>query len=340
MSEDCRHLSRLLIHPLGTVEIDREAPDRAHLVVKPCPGMFSPQTSWTTAYPDDLIELILEVKGPAWLVDEIMRDESRKYVWRALYYGMFSFVPKEEFTGARLLDFGCGEGAATSILARELPETGFVGVDLEGNRLSIAQARASHYGFGDRAEFLVSPDPESLPPGIGQFDFVCFSAVFEHLLPNEREPLLRLVWSALKPGGVMFINQSPNRHSIIEYHTTSGLPFLNYLPDRVAHRFARRVSKRGLQDMSWEQLLRAGIRGTSKLEVRRLLRSEVGNRFEFLRPKFEGVHESVELWYRSTSILDRKTELLKRVIKLAARVAGPLQYLILPTVIMAIRKDA
>jgi hypothetical protein len=52
------------------------------------------------------------------------------------------------------------------------------------------------------------------------------------------------------------------------------------------------------------------------------------------------VHESVELWYCSTSILDRKTERLKRVIKLAARVAGPLQYLILPTVIMAIRKDA
>ena len=93
--KNSRHLSRLLIHPLGTVEIDREAPDRAHLVVKPCPGMFSPQTSWTTAYPDDLIELILEVKGPAWLVDGqglclfAKRLERGRFIWLQARDGTF-----------------------------------------------------------------------------------------------------------------------------------------------------------------------------------------------------------------------------------------------------------
>lgn len=329
---------RSLGHPSSTVEIRRESSDRAHIEVKPIPGVFTPLTRWTTAYPDTLIETILQVKGPAWLVDEIMREESRNYVWRALYYGTFSFVPKKEFNGARLLDFGCGSGASTCIMARELPEAKIVGVELEECHISVARARATHYGFDDRVRFLMSPDPESVPSGIGQFDFAYFSAVFEHLLPNERDILLELVWSALKSGGVLFINQCPNRYSIVEFHTTSRLPLINYMPDRIAHRYVQRASKCGLQDMTWEELLRAGIRGASKGEIKNRLRSIAGNNFEFLRPTYEGVRDSVDLWYRSTSVLSRRAELVKRAVKLSAQIAGPLKNIVLPTVIMAIRK--
>jgi len=328
-----------LSHPTGTVEIHRDSPDSARIVVKPGPGVFSPRTTWTTSYPDDLLEHVLSVKGTSYMVDEIMRDECRDYVWRALYWGLFSFVPKGDFAGKRILDFGCGGGASTSILARELPDTSFVCVELDADLLSIAEARAAHYGFDDRAELLVSPDPSALPPGIGQFDFISFSAVFEHLLPAERDPLLALVWSALKPGGVMFINQTPNRRSVMEYHTTGGLPFINYLPDRLAGRYARVASKRGLHQMSWEELLRAGLRGASTAEVRRRLVSLCGSEgFDILQPQYEGTHDEVELWHRTTSMLDDRSRTIKGLIKAAARAAGPLYGLVLPSIVMAVRK--
>jgi hypothetical protein len=38
-----------------------------------------------------------------------------------------------------------------------------------------------------------------LPADLGEFDFIMFNAVFEHLLPHERPKLLPLVWSACGP---------------------------------------------------------------------------------------------------------------------------------------------
>lgn len=55
--------------------------------------------------------------------------------------------------------------------------------------IEIARARAQHYGLGN-VEALQSPDPERLPEGIGEFDFVNLGAVYEHLLPAERRRLL------------------------------------------------------------------------------------------------------------------------------------------------------
>ena len=57
------------------------------------------------------------------------------------------------------------------------------------------------------------------------------SAVFEHVLPEERDPVLDMLWSVLRPGGVMVVDQTPHRWFPQESHTTA-LPFLNYLPGR------------------------------------------------------------------------------------------------------------
>jgi hypothetical protein len=81
--------------------------------------------------------------------------------------------------------------------------------------------------------FLVSPDANSLPPEIGTFDFVMLSAVYEHLLPEERRRVMPWIWSKLKPGGTLFINQTPYRYFPYEHHTT-GLWFINYLPDKLS----------------------------------------------------------------------------------------------------------
>lgn len=121
--------------------------------------------------------------------------------------------------------------SSTMVLGRLLPPCEIAGVELEERAQDCAIA-AEHFGRGS-VRFLKSPSGDSLPDNIGLFDYVIFSAVFEHLLPAERHMLLPLLWSHMKPGAILFLNQTPHRYSPIELHTTH-LPLINYLPDGAA----------------------------------------------------------------------------------------------------------
>ena len=257
------------------------------------PSAFLPKRECVTAYPLELIELILKIKGPYGLCDEIQRDEAAEYVQISLRYDLLSYVDKPAFEGKRILDFGCGSGASTAILGRMFPKSRIVGLEMNAALLEIAQARATHYKL-ENVTFQRSADPSRIPDGLGEFDFVLLSAVFEHLLPQERRTLLPMLWSLLKPGGVLFINQTPYRYFPVETHTT-GLPLINYLPDRLAHLYARRFSRRNLEKADWPELLRRGIRGGSVREMMRLL-ADCRQGAILLEPSYLGVKDRVDLW--------------------------------------------
>jgi len=121
--------------------------------------------------------------------DEIVREESPSGLQTILERALLSFTLR----GRRLLDFGCGGGASTMILARLLLETSIVGVELSDDFLS---ARQEFYGYPN-VEFLKSPSGDALPSGMGKFDAIVMSAVFEHLLPQERKTLMSLLWAHL-----------------------------------------------------------------------------------------------------------------------------------------------
>lgn len=297
-----------------------------------------PFPRFSTAYPDDLLAAILAVKGPAFVGDEVMREEAPDYVQRALEGGMLPFVPASEFRGARILDFGCGAGASTCIFARMFPQSTIVGIDLSEKLLGVAAARIRHYGLGDRVTLVHSPDPATLPEGLGLFDYISFSAVYEHLLPDERLPILRQIWAHLKPGGVVFINQLPNRRSIVEQHTTLGFPLINYLPDSMTYRIVSRFSRRN-RGRSWEALLRAGIRGGTPDEIMRNFAAvaDASGRPLLLRSRVAGQND-IELWYGSTSVLSRKSRAVKAAIRAAAYALWPLRGYIVPGVVLAVRK--
>ena len=183
---------------------------------------------------------------------------------------MLAYLPESAFKGKRVLDFGSGSGASTMVLARMLPGAEIVGVELRDDFVELARHRARFYGFED-VHFFVSPSGDRLPGDLGEFDFIVFSAVYEHLLPAERPALLARLWDVLRTGGVLFVSQTPQRWLPVEYHTT-GLPLLNYLPDQLAWRLGRRLSPRVASDASWETMLRDGVRGATEREVVRLLR--------------------------------------------------------------------
>ncbi len=105
------------------------------------PTAYSERNKCITHYPIDLIKEVLKVKPPAWLCDEIARDEDPEYVEGDLLNSLFTYVDREKFSGTRLLDFGCGSGASTMILARNLPNCQIIGIELEEKYCEIASKR-------------------------------------------------------------------------------------------------------------------------------------------------------------------------------------------------------
>src|SRR5215475_9565178 len=211
--------------------------DKLRLEIRLDDSVFSNCCETEFAVP--VIEYLVERIGCRDLVAVINRFEQSR-VPAIVKSQLFSYFRPEDFRGKRLLDFGCGLGASTFRIAKMLPETEVVGIDVVPDKIAIAQSIAALQRVGN-AEFLCSPSGDRLPDEIGRFDYVMLCAVYEHLLPRERQTLMPQLWSAMKEGAAIFINLTPYRYFPVEYHST-GLWFINYLPDRLAHLMARQFA--------------------------------------------------------------------------------------------------
>lgn len=139
------------------------------------------------------------------------------------------------------------------------------------------------------------------------------SAVYEHLLPKERKVLMPLLWEVLAPGGVLFVNQTPHRWFPYEHHSTA-LWGINYLPDRVAHWYARAFSKRNPEinrSPNWAVHLRGGLRGGTEREIVANLTAHSRFRGAIMQPTAGGYRDRADYWLANTS---SRFRLPKRVI--------------------------
>lgn len=276
---------------------------RRLVVEKKRPEVYVHSASCVTGYPNDLIELILSVKGPAFLCDEIRRDEDPEYIAKSLRIFMSSYFDPASLAGKRILDFGCGSGASLGVLARNYPDATFVGIELSGELLRIARRRVLFHALAN-VNLHTSPAPNQLPADLGTFDVVLLNAVVEHLLPQERHELLPAIWHLVRPGGALLVRETPHRYFPIEVHTTS-LPFLNYLPDGMAMAMAKRFSRRIDPASTWTGLLRRGIRGATVREIRRHLAAGGDGRPIPTAPRFGDAKDMIELWYRGEASISR-----------------------------------
>jgi SAM-dependent methyltransferase len=103
-------------------------------------------------------------------------------------------------TPQRILDVGCGDGAATAMVAKETGDHHVIGVDWSTRALTLAR----EYGFS-----LISAgiDPPGLPLGSGTMDIVIMSELIEHLV--DTDAALAEVRRVLKPGGTLLLS-TPN----------------------------------------------------------------------------------------------------------------------------------
>jgi len=106
----------------------------------------------------------------------------------------------EVTAGDRLLDVGCGTGAAVRLAAATAREV--VGIDLSSEMIHIAERLAEAL---DNVEFRVA-DSESIPFGDGEFTAVLCSNSFHHYPAPERA--VAEMARVLAPGGRLVIGDA------------------------------------------------------------------------------------------------------------------------------------
>lgn len=115
-----------------------------------------------------------------------------------------------------ILDYGCGGGDTTVLLAQRWPQARVVGVDTSESLLAVA-TRGSRL---DRCEFhLLDQVPESL-----RFDLVYCNGVFHHIPVAERPQALAWIRSRMVPGG-MFALWENNSWNLGARWVMSRIPF-------------------------------------------------------------------------------------------------------------------
>lgn len=97
-------------------------------------------------------------------------------------------------TPTRVLDYGCGNGASSVILAEALGCTSLLGLDPSHHSISEARSRN---GFTS-VRFLTMNEHRPT----GDKDAAYCNGVFHHIPPDQRPEAVKFVYDSLRPGGV------------------------------------------------------------------------------------------------------------------------------------------
>ena len=97
--------------------------------------------------------------------------------------------------GAYILDLGCGTGLELEFYFRRNPEARIKGIDLSRGMLDVLESK-----FADMAIEAVQGSYFEVPLGECVFDGAVSVESLHHFTPEEKLPLYRKLYAALKPG--------------------------------------------------------------------------------------------------------------------------------------------
>lgn len=229
-------------------------------------GFREDTETFETRFSMEFLESLRALGGVEYFKDEINRSEDPAYILEPMREAL---CPLVDLGSGVVMDFGCGGGGSSVCLCR-LGAREVHGVEIDESLVRLARLRARDSGFGDTVTVHHFERTDHLPFDDGAFDVVICNAVLEHIHPRDRGAHLREVWRTLAAGGFLFVFETPNRLWPMDGHTT-GLPFIPYLPVRLARRYAILFSERVGPHDSVEDLIARGIRGVTYWEIKRRL---------------------------------------------------------------------
>jgi SAM-dependent methyltransferase len=161
-----------------------------------------------------------------------LSGEGKEFFIRGRLQDLYRRLPAG-FHPERILDFGCGIGDTTHILAERFPDADLIGFDTSDPALDYARRT---YG-SDRISFCsLTGFPQMAP-----VDLCYTNGVFHHILPEKRAGVVVQIHRLLKPGGqfALFENNPFNPGTRMVMHR---IPF-----DRESRPLRYREAQRLLQ---------------------------------------------------------------------------------------------
>ena len=104
----------------------------------------------------------------------------------------------------RILDIGCGKGAFTSRLKKDLPKAEITAVDISSTAVKKAIKQYGKMGI----DFKVADIQKDYKKIKGKYDLIVMSEIMWYILPDLKNILSHLPKNTLKKGGHLLINQA------------------------------------------------------------------------------------------------------------------------------------
>ena len=145
-----------------------------------------------------------------------LTGESKEYYAAGRVKWLRSRLARHGSQPASCLDFGCGTGTSAEFLRSGLGVAQYLGFDPSAD--SIVQA--SQQTPWPEAQFTT----DEVTAASGTFDLAFCNGVFHHIPLEQRLESARLVWRALKPGG-LFAFWENNRWNPAVHFIMSRVPF-------------------------------------------------------------------------------------------------------------------
>lgn len=114
--------------------------------------------------------------------------------------------------GRSVLDFGCGDGEFSILLAERGARV--TGIDISPRRIEEARQHAAAAGVAERSDFAVM-NAEQLSFAPGSFDLICGTSILHHLSLERAVPELARV---LRPQGVAMFVEPLGHNALINLY--------------------------------------------------------------------------------------------------------------------------
>src|SRR5207244_4293899 len=211
---------------------------------------------YSTRYSERVVRMLIDRKGVhrAPLYFDFKETRGRHFLGP-----LFRYLRARRAQDLAVLEVGCSFGHVTEYLA-EQPEIATIhAFDTDPAFVAITRAKVEELGLKTVRSVarLSNEETRRLPWADGVFDVVLAVGVVEHLPAHHRRAQVDEYYRVLAPDGHIAILDTPNRWFPLETHSV-GLPLVQWLPPRLAHRYGRMFRRRKFGAVPYEEVVADG----------------------------------------------------------------------------------